>query len=204
MEITRLSIGRSIGRSGGRKRDFHRQLNVINHHIFIGRSDCGTVGDCLVHDYMITGGSWCLGQRCSWTFWWSTGWWSYQLWWLQDKCCFFCLIVGNIFNFLLLFVVESDIPSLGKIADIFEDLWRRSTAFNYSWWSICGWFKNCRRLSCCSKKLIYFDYLNSHQTRKRTAAGFGLYKKMVQLSNIPDPELEDEPPPRTLPELCPP
>ena len=35
----------------GRKRDFHRQLNVINHHIFIGRSDCGTVGDCLVHDY---------------------------------------------------------------------------------------------------------------------------------------------------------
>ena len=69
---------------------------------------------------------------------------------------------------------------------------------------ICGWFKNCRRLSCCSKKLIYFDYLNSHQRRKRTAAGFGLYKKMVHLSNIPDPELEDEPPPRTLPELCPP
>ena len=27
---------------------------------------------------------------------------------------------------------------------------------------------------------------------------------MVHLSNIPDPELEDEPPPRTLPELCPP
>ena len=27
---------------------------------------------------------------------------------------------------------------------------------------------------------------------------------MVHLSNIPDPELEDEPAPRTLPELCPP
>ena len=28
------------------------------------------------------------------------------------------VIVGNIFNFLLLFVVERDIHSLGKIADI--------------------------------------------------------------------------------------
>ena len=27
---------------------------MINHHIFIGRSDCGTVGDCLVHDYRRT------------------------------------------------------------------------------------------------------------------------------------------------------
>ena len=88
------------------------------------------------------------------------------------------------------------IHSLGKIADIFEDLWRRSTAFNYSWsrgigsskhsswWSICGWSKNCRRLSCCSKKLIYFDYLNCHQTRKRTAAGFGLYKRRWSTSVI--------------------